>query len=195
MRNLILLGGSAGAGKSTVARALVRELDAGWLQIDTLWLVLQDSTAPRSEAREILRIDERIREARDSADELVESQYQAAKMVCSALQRGFLFELQAHETVVADGAWLLPEYMANLELADVTVRGAVHFEADKEEVRRAMMSRRTSKMVSAWHELSTTVSWQFGNRVAEEARRCEIPVVEALPRETLFERVKAALGA
>ena len=196
VRRLYLLGGSAGAGKTTVAKELARILDAGWLQLDTVWLALQDAFPSGSEEHMLLSIDERIRRQDGTADDLVGHQLRAAAFVCNALKRALLFELQAHATVIVDGAWLLPSYMAELEVEDAVVAGAVLYEAERDAVKAAMASRRTTaRMVAPWHDLSATVSWQFGMRVAEDAAALGIPVVAARPRETLVARTRRALGA
>ena len=45
-RRLLLVGGSAGSGKSTVARSLASRLGAGWLQLDTIWVAEPEGTEP-----------------------------------------------------------------------------------------------------------------------------------------------------
>jgi ATP-dependent Clp protease ATP-binding subunit ClpA len=40
-RRVFLVAGSAGSGKSTLAKALAHELDAGWLQLDSIWLAMR----------------------------------------------------------------------------------------------------------------------------------------------------------
>lgn len=40
-RRLILVGGSAGSGKTSVARTLAGDLGAGWLQLDTVWIAMK----------------------------------------------------------------------------------------------------------------------------------------------------------
>jgi predicted ATP-dependent serine protease len=42
-RRLLLIGGAAGIGKSTVAHTLATRHDAAWLQLDTLWIAMRDA--------------------------------------------------------------------------------------------------------------------------------------------------------
>ena len=49
-RRLVLIGGSAGSGKTTVAQTLAAELGAGWLQLDTVWLALKAAAGAGSAA-------------------------------------------------------------------------------------------------------------------------------------------------
>ena len=194
MKRLLLVGGAAGAGKTTAARSLAKRLSAGWLQVDTLWIAMQEAL-PRDSARyRQLRVDERITQSSDPVELLVAGHVQASRLVCAALPRVLQFELQTHETLVADGAWLLPEFMAGLRLDDVEVRGAVLYEPELAEVRAAMDSRRAMKMVAPWHERSARASWAYGQWLAGEAERFHIPVVAARSRAGLLERLCDALG-
>ena len=99
---MFLIGGSAGAGKTTVSRALARDLDAGWLQIDTLWIAAQDAVGHDSEAYRTLRVDEFIMNSEAPFQELVERHIDASRLVCGMLPRALQFELQVHETLFAD---------------------------------------------------------------------------------------------
>lgn len=194
MKRLFLIGGSAGAGKTTTAKLLAQRLGAGWLQIDMLWIAMQEALPRDSTPYRRLRIDERITQSEDPIELLVAAHVEASRQVCGALPRILQFELQTHDTLVADGAWLLPEFVAGLCLEDIEVRGAVLHEPDPHEVRAAMDSRRGLKMVAPWHERSARASWAYGQWLASEAARCRIPVVAARPRATLLERTCAALG-
>lgn len=194
MKRLLLIGGAAGAGKTTAARSLARRLGAGWLQVDTLWIAMQEALPRDSAQYRQLRIDERITQSSDPVELLVAAHVQASRLVCAGLSRVLQFELQTHKTLVADGAWLLPEFMAGLCIEDVEVRGAILHEMDPAEVRAAMDSRRGMKMVAPWHERSARTSWAYGQWLAGEAGRRHIPVVAARPRASLPERLSDALG-
>ena len=67
-RRLFLVAGSAGSGKSTLANALAHELDAGWLQLDSIWLAMKVAAGEDTPARYVLDIDRRMRRE-DEADE------------------------------------------------------------------------------------------------------------------------------
>lgn len=194
MPHLFLIGGSAGAGKTTVARSLANHLQAGWLQVDTLWIAMQEAAQPGSDMYRTLRVDERIVNSTDRLELLVAAHVQASRIVCAALPRVLQFELQTHDTLVADGAWLLPEFLAGLAINGVTVRSAVLHEEDPIAVQAAMDSRREMKMVAPRHERSARASSAYGEWLAGEADRFHVPLVAARPRSTLFPRLMAALG-
>ena len=59
-RRLLLIGGSAGTGKSTLARSLASQLGASWLQLDTIWVALKAAARPGTPAHDKLAVDQRI---------------------------------------------------------------------------------------------------------------------------------------
>jgi 2-phosphoglycerate kinase len=193
-RRLLLVDGSAGTGKSTVARAVATRMGAAWLQLDTLWIVMRDAAPRDSEERRRLDIDRRIREQAESADTLLPHHVAASATVCAALPHALAFELQTHPIVVADGAWLLPDFVSGLELADVNITSVFLHESDHGELERAMSSRRDVAMVAPWHAESVRLAWLYGNWLADEARAASLPVVASRPYETAPDRVLAVAG-
>ncbi len=65
-RRLILIGGSAGVGKTSVARTLARELGAGWLQLDTVWIAMKAAAGRGSSAFSLLDVAGRMQRDGDS---------------------------------------------------------------------------------------------------------------------------------
>lgn len=193
-RRVVLIGGGAGTGKTTVARVVSRSLGAGWLQVDTIWLALMDAAEPASVRRRVLDVDHALRHGTTPAEDLLGQHMDAAAIVCRALPRALAFELQTHRTVVADGAWILPDWAAQLELEGIDVRPIFLHEPDAAHLRAAMASRRSMPMAAPWHDRSTRLAWLFGDTVAREASRLGLPVVVSRPYASLVERVVAAVG-
>lgn len=121
----------------------------------------------------------------------------AGEVVCRGLEAAILFELRtAHDTLVVDGAWLLPAWVAGLRVPDVEVQvhAAIIHEPDAAEVKRAMRARTPAPATLPHQRTNAAVSALYGDWLRAEALAHNLPVVAARPRETLQARVAAALG-
>jgi len=194
-RRLFLVAGSAGSGKSTLAKALAHELDAGWLQLDSIWLAMKVAAGEGTPVRDILDIDRRMRREDDADDEVLAAHVAASGEVCRALPAVLQLELEAHERLVVDGAWLLPSFVMELELPDTEVRAVYVLQRTEADVEAALIPRRGGLPLENHHRLMNRRIFQYGAWLADEARAHDLLVVDALPFESLLDRARAALLA
>ena len=194
-RTLILIGGATAAGKTTTASELAPRLGASWLKIDTLWRVIMEALPAGSAERRLLSLDDHGRLRTAPPEELRDQHIAASRFICRTLPKAFEAELTFHRTVVADGAWLLPEFVSALELPGLEVRKhAVYIhEPEAVEVKHAMRRRRGLPVTASWQRGGAAAWALHGDWLAAEAEKYGIPVVRARPRATLTERVWAAL--
>jgi 2-phosphoglycerate kinase len=196
-KRLYLIGGSSGAGKTTAAARLARTTGWRWVQADTVWRALAAVLPPESPEGRALQVDEAIREGTKTAEALVEQHIAASEVVCRAMTAAIFFELRTTcDALIVDGSWLLPAWMAGLAFPglSVEVRPVLIHEPDQLEVKAAMRARSPFPATLPRQELGARVSALYGDWLRHEAADRGIPVVAARPRESLAERVAAALG-
>jgi 2-phosphoglycerate kinase len=191
-RRLFLVAGSAGSGKSTLAKGLAHELDAGWLQLDSIWLAMKVA-ADGTPARDVLDIDRRMRGEHEADNDVLAAHVAASREVCRALPTVFELELEAHERLVADGAWLVPSFVTELKLPEAEVRAVYIVQRTETDVAAALIPRREGLPLEDRHRLMNRRIFQYGAWLADEARTHDLPVVDALPFDSLLDRVRAAL--
>jgi 2-phosphoglycerate kinase len=193
-RRLILVGGSAGSGKTSVARTLAGDLGAGWLQLDTVWIAMKAAASQGSSAYSLLDVAGRMGRGGDSDDELLAAHVAASEAVCEVLPALFAFELDARSVLVADGAWLLPSFIAGLELPETEVRCVFLHHADVTGVAAALAPRRGGRPAQDRHMRMNRQIWHYGAWVCEQARVHNLPVLDPVPFATLTDRTRAALS-
>ncbi len=191
-RRLLFIGGATAAGKTTTARELSLELGAGWLEVDAIWLVLRALFPAGSPERQILAFDEVERLLSETPERLANDHRAAAVFVCEALPPAIGLMLETHSTLVVEGAWLLPSFMAAFEFPNTRIDRVVIHEAEAREVILAMKHRHGVTATLPFQRAGAPAWWRYGNQFAEEALGLGIRVVAARPRETLPERVRAA---
>lgn len=192
-RQLFLIAGSAGSGKTTMAKAMARQLDAGWLQLDSIWLAMKAALGEGPPGYNVLDIDRRMRRADEADDAVLAAHIAASNAVCCGLPTVFELELQAHERLVADGAWLLPAWVRELELPDTEIHVVYVVHRTEADVEAALIARRDGLPLRDRHRLMNRRIFQYGVWLNHQAQAYNLPVVEALPFETLPVRALAAL--
>jgi 2-phosphoglycerate kinase len=193
-RRLLLVGGSAGSGKSTVARSLASQLGAGWLQLDTVWVALKAAAETGTPAYDQLAVDQRMADENDSDEAILTALVAAAETVCRVLPEVFAFELATHDVLVGDGAWLVPSFVAGLALDETDVAAIYLQHASPEGVTTALAPRLAGRDRQARHVRVDRRIWQYGDWLAAEARRHGFPVLDPLPFDSLDARAAYALG-
>ena len=191
-KRLLLIGGAAGTGKTTLARKLSSRPGTGWLQLDTLWIAIRDAAPADSPARLKVDIDQWVRGGTETVEQLLTRHRTASAVVCDALPHALTFELQTHPVLVADGAWLLPEFVQRLRLPGVDVDAVFLIEDDQVQLTRAISSRRHLEQAAPWHADSVQLAWSYGQWLADDAHAAGLAVVAARPYETVLERVLAS---
>jgi 2-phosphoglycerate kinase len=194
VRRLVLVGGSAGSGKTTLARSLADDLRAGWLQLDSIWLAMKVGAGEGTAAYDLLDIDGRMRRDGEPDAVVLDAHVAAAEKVCSVLPKVLPLELQAHETLVVDGAWLLPSFVGALSLPDCAVSSVYVSHTDESGVAEALAPRLEGRPPEERHLRMNRRIQQYSVWLADQARAHGLPVVEALPFDTLLHRAMSALS-
>jgi 2-phosphoglycerate kinase len=154
------------------------------LLLDSIWLTMKVAAGEGTRARAILDIDRRMRREDGADDDVLIAHVAASGEVCRALPAVLALELEAHERLVVDGAWLLPSFAAELELPDTDVRAVYVVQRTEADVEAALLTRRGGLPLEDRHRLMNRRIFQYGTWLADEARAQDLPVVEALPFES-----------
>ena len=101
---------------------------------------------------------------------------------------------QAHARLVVDGAWLLPSFVTGLELPDTEVRSVYVVQRTEADVEAALIPRRGGLLLEHRHRLMNRRIFPVRRLAGRKARAHDLPVVEALPFESLLDRARAALS-
>jgi 2-phosphoglycerate kinase len=182
---VLLIGGSSGVGKTTVAPAVARRLGAAWLMIDDLRLALERSGVPIPDSTRVegiaapnglVAVGEAVAPAIDvvienHVDQRIPVVIEGDGILRSLLERD---PVRVRATGGRVRAVFLHEPDPDALLADLVARGADGWREDL-----AWYARR-----SALH----------GEWLRAEAARRGLPVVTARPRETLADRILASAG-
>jgi 2-phosphoglycerate kinase len=194
VQRLILIGGTAGTGKTTLARDLARELDAGWLQLDTVWLAMKAAANRPSSAFSLLDVAAAIADPERSDEEVIAAFVAASQIICGVLPEILAFELEAKPVLVADGAWLLPAFAADLTLPGTDIRSVFLHHDDTAAVAAALAPRLEGRPLLDRHRLGNRRIWQCGEWICDQARLHELKVMDSLPFDDLTHRVCEALA-
>lgn len=196
---VLLIGGSSGTGKTTLARAIGRQVGAAWAQADDFRLVLQRLTTPTRQPalHAFLSGDVWLRSPEELRDRLIG----VGEVVSHALEIVVANHVATDAPLVLEGDGILPSFAAGRSFAGLDVgdrvRAVFLVEADEGAVLDAMLARGRGIDVLSEHERRTQAraSWLYGRWLRHEAEGRGLPVIEARPHDSLADRVLEAIGS
>jgi 2-phosphoglycerate kinase len=193
---VLLIGGSSGVGKTTVATLVAARLGMTWASADDFRLVLQRSTTPAQQP--VLHAF--FRDLPYLAGEALAHRYiEVGRYVSYAIEIVIANHVATNAPIVLEGDTLMPEVAAQRVVADLDVgdlvRAVFIVEADADQLRQNILARGRGVEQLSSVQLARFVqfSWCYGQWLQQEAMRYGLPVVPARPKETLVDRLLAAI--
>ena len=182
---VLVIGGSANVGKTTVARDLAARYGVSVLPIDAIWYALKAATDPTSYP-ELHYFDPPDSEWRKfDAEYWCERHIESAKAISSAIDPVIEYYLLERWPVIVEGCWITPADAARWSSQYEGVHAV--FIHEPEDL-LAYLKSRGNRCLD--HRGETF--WLFGKWVREQALGNTLPVVNVHPRDTLAERVLKA---
>lgn len=192
---VLLLGGPAGAGKTSVSYRLAQHFGIGITEVDDFQVVLERMTTPVEQP--VLHYWQTHPEAASlSAEEILQHLIAIGEVMAPALEAVVLNHLESLAPIVLEGDFILPTLATSPAFLQIapgrSVRGIFLYEESEEQLRQNFLQREPEKGAQ---EKRARVSWLYGQWLKGQAEQTENALaLPARPWETLFERLLAALA-
>lgn len=185
--DVLLIGGAAGTGKTTISRRLAQHFAVNLTEVDDLHLVLATMTRP--EQQPTLHYWDTHPEAHHfSAEEILDLHVAVGRVLTPAICAVINDHLEYQNPVILEGDYLLPELMVGNISQPERVRALFLYEADERQIVQNFYAREPEEGEQTGR---AHVSWRFGQWLQAECKQHGIPAVPAMPWDNLFERVLA----
>jgi 2-phosphoglycerate kinase len=193
---VLLLGGSSGTGKSTVAPRIGRRLGVSWVQVDDIRLGIQRITSP--DEQPALRYFLSGPSVWNQSPEILRDRLIAVgRIVSRSLEDVVAHHVVAADPIILEGDGILPETATEFARQHPSglVRAAFLCEDDEEHLRASILGRGrgAGQLDEPASRTVVRMSWLYGQWLQREAERLRLPVVSARPRRTAVQRVLRAL--
>jgi 2-phosphoglycerate kinase len=199
---VLLIGGSSGVGKTSVANQLGLRLGASWLHVDDIRLALQRSRVTLPERTEALYFFEEAPTIWTLPPErLRDGLIGVGQVLSPALEVIIENHVDTGAPVVIEGDAILPSRWSRPSVRDRVSKGHVQavflVESEEEVVFANIVVRGRGLGTRPERELRTEAraKWLYGQWLAEEAHRYGLPVLKPHPWSTLVERILTASSA
>ena len=192
---VLLIGGSSGTGKSTVAQAIGRQLAVSTLLVDDLRIALQAVTTG-NEFPSLHTFISNSSPAYSTAAAFCQGLIAVADALSPALQVVIDHHLSVADAgpVIMEGDGVLPDLVAGIR--DARCRAVFLHAADDGAILTNMQAR--GRGFSALpHENQGIIAegnWLYGEELVRRARMVGLPVIEIVPFRSLPERILNAVG-
>lgn len=200
---VLCIGGGAGVGKTSVARALGQRFGTSVLPTDDVRLALQELTTPEQQpALHAFSNERRVRkmtpeQLRDNLIAVANAMQPALRTICA--YHTFVVNT---EPVIIEGENVVPQIVADRRFrglktfGDVNagahdLRGVFLYETDEQTLLMTMREHnpRFRDLPNAEQERMARANWLYGMWLKDEAERLKLPAVPVRPWTTLVERV------
>lgn len=191
--DVLLIGGAAGTGKTSVSYRLARHFDVGITEVDDLHIVLETMTTPQQQP-----VLHHWRTHPESSqlppEQILEHHLSVGRAMLPALRAVIANHIETRTPIVLEGDYILPELVALVGGAHASemrqVRGVFLYEPSEGQIVRNLHLREAAEGEQAGR---ARVSWLFGEWLKRECERYGIPALSASPWDSLRERVVETL--
>lgn len=204
-RQVLLIGGCSGVGKSTVAQELAGQLGISHLLVDDLRIAIQEVTSP-SQFPALHYFLTQADAAALNAEAFVAGLIGVSRALTPALRAVISHHIAVPAVghIILEGDSLLPEFVRDPALTDVhgqplagaatKVRSVFVCEADEAQLLHNFVTRwhGSAQPATAAQRRYVHSIWRYGQWIQKEAERFGLPVVPAQPFDTLAKRILAA---
>ncbi|HET8841480.1 MAG TPA: hypothetical protein VFN35_08435 [Ktedonobacteraceae bacterium] len=204
---VLLIGGSSGVGKTSVAQALGRKLGISVLLVDDIRMALQQITMPGEQPglHYFLARPAIWQKPPETLCEGFITVGNALMKPLTAIIAHHVFSGSAGPVIIV-GDGILPALAAQRDFSSLhytsalvsrEVRSAFLVESDEDILARNIHPRGPASGESSSREQQTFVraSWLYGQWLKRQADHYNLPIVEARPWESQVERVLQAIGS
>jgi 2-phosphoglycerate kinase len=184
---VLLIGGAAGTGKTSVSYRIAQHFGVGITEVDDFQVLLEAMTTPEQQpALHYWRTHPEA--ALLPAESIVELTINAGEAMRPGLEAVIRNHLESRTPVVLEGDYLLP---ALTEAFYPSAQAVFLYEPDEAQIAANFLAREPE---AGEQILRARVSYLYGQWLRREAERTGLAALPARPWDTLFERVLAVLG-
>ncbi|HET9908720.1 MAG TPA: hypothetical protein VFQ23_18875 [Anaerolineales bacterium] len=193
---VLLIGGSSGVGKTVAARELAKRLSLSLLLLDDVRLALQHATSRTTHPDLHVFLEYKREQWRDS-ESIVRDWIAVGNVMSNPLQASINHHILVPDigSIIIEGDSVLP-IQRNAHEASKDVCTVFILEEEETRLLYNLQSRGRgfNELAQAEQEGFAHASWSYGQWISQQAKRFELPVINARPQRTLPERLLAVTG-
>jgi 2-phosphoglycerate kinase len=189
---VLLIGGSSGVGKSTIARKFTEYYGIPLMEVDDIRIALQQIVKQEDHPDLFTFIKNQGRLNTYTTHELVEKLIAVGNILTPVLKQIIKKHIIYNEPMVMEGDSILPELISLVSGPEVR---SVFLYDDKENIEERTKRRSRGGILSEKNfDIEVMLSFRYGEYIKEQAQKKNLNVIQVSPIETVFERILRSIS-